>query len=244
MESDRVKGAVHQMGLIIRPVFPDASLVERSKVVGSTPMPMAITRDKVGRVSIVSQEGDTVVYQIGKQKQQLFSEPFILRDGGTVTAWYKDHAGSKISASFERIENVPVEVIYTSSEEISDGSSAKNLVDGQINTIWHTMYSVTLAKYPHWVDFDCGEEKLMKGFTYLPRQDGPNGDIKGYRITLSTDGKTWSQPVCEGEFPPSKKEQKVLFAAPQRARYLRFTALSSQNGADYASGAEFTVLAE
>ena len=205
---------------------------------------MAITRDKVGRVSIVSQEGDTVVYQIGKQKQQLFSEPFILRDGGTVTAWYKDHAGSKISASFERIENVPVEVIYTSSEEISDGSSAKNLVDGQINTIWHTMYSVTLAKYPHWVDFDCGEEKLMKGFTYLPRQDGPNGDIKGYRITLSTDGKTWSQPVCEGEFPPSKKEQKVLFAAPQRARYLRFTALSSQNGADYASGAEFTVLAE
>ena len=31
---------------------------------------------------------------------------------------------------------------------------------------------------------------------------------------------------------------------PQRARYLRFTALSSQNGADFASGAEFDVLAE
>ena len=244
LEPDRVKGAVHQMGFIIRPVVSYDSLDQQSKVVGSTHTPMAITRDKVGRVSIVSQEGETVVYRIGKQKQQIFSAPFNLRDGGTVTAWYKNQAVNKVSATFERIENVPVEVIYTSSEEISDGSSAKNLVDGQINTIWHTMYSVTLAKYPHWVDFDCGEEKVIKGFTYLPRQDGPNGDVKSYRITLSADGTTWSQPVCEGEFPPSKKEQKVLFAAPQRARYLRFTALSSQNGADYASGAEFTVLAE
>ena len=244
LEPDRVKGAVHQMGFIIRPVVSYDSLDQQSKVVGSTHTPMAITRDKVGRVSIVSQEGETVVYRIGKQKQQIFSAPFNLRDGGTVTAWYKNQAVNKVSATFERIENVPVEVIYTSSEEISDGSSAKNLVDGQINTIWHTMYSVTLAKYPHWVDFDCGEEKVIKGFTYLPRQDGPNGDVKSYRITLSADGTTWSQPVCEGEFPPSKKEQKVLFAAPQRARYLRFTALSSQNGADYASGAEFSVLAE
>jgi beta-galactosidase len=35
-----------------------------------------------------------------------------------------------------------------------------------------------------------------------------------------------------------------MFTAPQKARYLRFTALSSQNGADFASGAEFNVLAE
>ena len=85
---------------------------------------------------------------------------------------------------------------------------------------------------------------MIKGFTYMPRQDGPNGDVKKYSITLSQDGKTWGQPVCEGEFPRSKNVQKVLFTAPQRARYLRFTALSSQNGADFASGAEFTVLAE
>jgi beta-galactosidase len=95
------------------------------------------------------------------------------------------------------------------------------------------------------VDFDCEEEKTIKGFTYLPRQDGgTNGDIKAYRVMLSTDGKTWSQPVCEGEFPYSKSIQKVLFVTPQRARYLRFMALSSQNGTDYASGAEFSVLAE
>lgn len=31
---------------------------------------------------------------------------------------------------------------------------------------------------------------------------------------------------------------------PVRARYLRFTGLSSQNGADFAGGAEFTVIAD
>ena len=107
------------------------------------------------------------------------------------------------------------------------------------------MYSITVPKYPHWIDFDCGETKTIKGFSYLPRQDGsPNGNIRSYKVELSQDGKSWSQPVAEGEFVNDFKEKKVTFPKPQKARYLRFTALSSQNGADFASGAEFSVLAE
>ena len=245
LEPDRVKGTIHQMGFLIRPIMGNSlNLPQQAKVKGSTPLPLAVTRSKAGKVSLVSEKGKTVMYQIGNDKPQAFSKPFDLRNGGTVTAWYVSQPDNKVNATFERIESIPVEVTYTSSEELSDGSAAKNLVDGNTSTIWHTMYSVTQAKYPHWVDFDCGEEKLIKGFTYLPRQDGPNGDVKKYSISLSTDGKTWTAPVSEGEFAHSKKEQKVLFVKPQRARYLRFTALSSQNGADYASGAEFTVLAE
>ena len=30
---------------------------------------------------------------------------------------------------------------------------------------------------PHWVDLDAGEVKEIKGFTYLPRQNGNNGNI-------------------------------------------------------------------
>ena len=61
---------------------------------------------------------------------------------------------------------------------------------------------------------------------------------------LSADGQNWTEPVVEGDFENSSKEKKVLLPKPQKARYLRFTALSSQNGADFASGAEFNVLAE
>ena len=250
LRKDRVLGALHQMMLIIRPTSSDDDLSARAKVNGRTLFPLVILRDKVGKVTIVGDpttdlEDLPICYKIGKGKMQKYTEPFDLRDGGTVQAWYESDGWNQTSATFERIENVPVTVVYVSSEEGPGREYARNLVDGDPSTIWHTMYSITVPKYPHWVDFDCGEMKLIKGFTYLPRQDGsPNGNIKQYRVQLSSDGKEWTEPVSEGDFDGSSKEKKVMLDKPQRARYLRFTALSSQNGADFASGAEFSVLAE
>ena len=250
LKPDRVLGALHQMKLLIAPISEDFELDGAVTICRDQLCPVAVLRDKAGKVSIVSDtnssgETPTVLYRIAGGKAQKYSEPFDLRQGGTVEAWYEGDELIKTSATFEKIEKVPVEVVYVSSEEGPGGEYGKNLVDGDPSTIWHTMYSITVPKYPHWVDFDCGEEKVIKGFTYLPRQDGsPNGNIKAYKLQLSGDGKTWTDAVCEGEFDRSPKEKKVLLPQPQRARYLRFTAISSQNGADFASGAEFNVLAE
>ena len=250
LRKDRVLGALHQMMLIIRPASAGDNLSARAKVDGKTLFPLAILRDKAGKVTIVGDpttdlEHHPICYRIGNGKQQNYTGPFDLKQGGTVYARYESDSDWTTSAAFEKIEKVPVEVVYVSSEEGPGREYGKNLVDGDPSTIWHTMYSITVPKYPHWVDFDCGEEKLIKGFSYLPRQDGsPNGNIKGYKVQLSMDGKTWAAPVSEGDFENSSKEKKVLFSKPQKARYLRFTALSSQNGADFASGAEFNVLAE
>ncbi len=89
-----------------------------------------------------------------------------------------------------------------------------------------------------------GEEKMIKGVTYLPRQDGPNGRIKAYKIQVSLDGKKWSDPIIEGSFSRETTLQTVRFEKPVKGRFLRFTALSSQNGADFASGAEFEIIAD
>ena len=106
------------------------------------------------------------------------------------------------------------------------------------------MYSITLAKYPHWIDFDAAETKTMKGFVYTPRQDGPNGRVKDYEIYVSQDGKTWGTPIAKGSFKNSEADQRVMFKKPVKARYIRFNALSEQNGNDFASGAEFSLIAE
>ena len=166
-----------------------------------------------------------------------------LRDGGLVTAWYKDNPKLKVTMSFPKIETVQTEVIFASSEEAGSGS-ASNLVDGDINTTWHTMYSVTVAKHPHWVDLDAGEVKEIKGFTYLPRQDGSNGTVKDFTIHISMDAKEWGEPVHKGQFEKGSNEKSVLFGKPVKGRYIRFTALSEQNGSDFASGAEISVLAD
>ena len=249
LRPDRVLGELHQMKLVICPFFDkeEPSGYNRRR---DFLCPVAILRDKVGKVTIISDmrndgEPVPVSYRIGKGKVQKYSEPFDFRDGGTISAWYDGAEEVPTSASFERIEKVPIEVVYVSSEEGPGGEYGKNLVDGDPSTIWHTMYSITVPKFPHWVDFDCGEMKLIKGFSYLPRQDGgTNGNIKAYKVQLSGDGKNWTDSVVEGDFDGSSKEKKVMLDKPQKARYLRFTALSSQNGADFASGAEFNVLAE
>ena len=249
LKQDRVLGELHRMKLTICPFFDEKDLNGFNKR-RTFPCPVAILRDKAGKLTII---GDTnsddeplpLSYRVGNGKVQKYSEPFDLKQGGTVCAWYDGGEEVKTSATFEKIENVPIQVVYVSSEEGPGREYGKNLVDGDPSTIWHTMYSITVPKYPHWIDFDCGEMKLIKGFSYLPRQDGgTNGNIKGYRVQLSADGQNWTEPVVEGDFENSSKEKKVLLPKPQKARYLRFTALSSQNGADFASGAEFNVLAE
>ena len=63
------------------------------------------------------------------------------------------------------------------------------MVDEDTDTFWHTMYSVTVAQFPHWVDFDASAVKTMKGFVYVPRQKGDNGLIKDYEVYVSEDGK-------------------------------------------------------
>lgn len=252
LAEDRVKADAHLMGLIIRPATAD--LTAAAHVAPSGEMPITITRDKGGKVTLISaREGIDICYQTvesgktaprkGKKAQApVYTEPINLRNGGTITAWYKDNPMLKTSATFERIENIPVEVIFASSEE-TYGGQGTHLVDNDPGTIWHTMYSVTVAKYPHWVDFDCGELKTLTGFTYLPRQEGNNGNIKTYKVQVSTDYKTWTD-VVEGSFENNANLKKVTFKTPVKGRYLRFTALSSQDGQDFASGAEFGVLAE
>ena len=141
-------------------------------------------------------------------------------------------------------QNTGLQIAFASSQEPDEGD-ASYLVDGDPSTIWHTMYSITLAKYPHWVDFDAGKQKLIKGFTYLARQDGSlNGCIKDYEIYVSNDNKNWGEPVAKGSFEKTAKLQKVMFGKPVNARYLRLRALNEQSGQDYASGAEFTLVTE
>ena len=106
------------------------------------------------------------------------------------------------------------------------------------------MYSVTVAKYPHWVDFDAAEVKNIKGFIYLPRTSSMNGHIKDYTIHVSMDGKNWGEPVKKGTFSRKREEQRVMLDTPVKARYIRFTGLTSHNGQDFAAGAEFSVIAD
>lgn len=78
-------------------------------------------------------------------------------------------------------------VIYADSEELeSENGSAKNLIDNQPTTIWHTNWSGDSPKHPHSVVIDLGAEVSVRAIRVLPRQTGVNGRIKDYRVYFSS----------------------------------------------------------
>ena len=245
LQRDRVMATPHTFGYMIRPMnsVETNDLVSNANVSLSGATPLTIVRDAEGNVTINADgaKGDIFYRVNGSKKAVKYTGPVSLREGGTISAWTKENDWLVASQSFSRIESIPLSVVFASSQESGEGD-ASHLTDGDPSTYWHTMYSVTVANYPHWVDFDCGGMKTIKGFTYLPRQDSNNGNIKKYSIQVSNDGKTWGKAVAEGEFENNRKEKTVLLTTPVKARFVRLTALSEQSGQDFATGAEFKVL--
>lgn len=245
LQRDRVMATPHTFGYMIRPMnsVETNDLVSNANVCLNGATPLTIVRDAEGNVTINANGAkDDIFYRLnGSKKAMKYTGPVGLREGGTISAWTKENDWLVASQSFSRIESIPLSVVFASSQESGEGD-ASHLTDGDPSTYWHTMYSVTVANHPHWVDFDCGGVKTIKGFTYLPRQDSNNGNIKKYSIQVSNDGKTWGKAVAEGEFENNRKEKTVLLTTPVKARFVRLTALSEQSGQDFATGAEFKVL--
>ena len=240
---DKVFAAPTDFGFIIRPIHATSDLIKLANVSPAGAVPISVTRNELGIVSVSSKKADAkILVSVNGEPETLYTGTIPFKNGGTISARFEDRSGIKTERSFPKIEKVRTQVVYASSEN-SGSEAAANLTDGDPSTMWHTAYSVTQADYPHEIDFDIGEVKKIKGVSYLPRQDGGlNGDVKGYEIYVSSDGKTWGEAVAKGDFSNDKAEKRVIFAAPVDARYIRFRAMSSQTGTIYGAGAEFSVL--
>ena len=230
--------------LTLRPLHAgeDVSVLTREQPEG-TVVP-ALSRSMTGELSLSSTKGAQLMYSIGKGKPQRYTTPIPFASGGTVRAWDARYPGRVATRQFSKIEYTAATVTFCSSEDTEYECEATNLLDGKPETIWHSMWSVTVAKHPHWIDFDILKPKMVRGITYLPRQDGSwTGDIKDFTLSVSQDGKTWTE-VLRSALPKDKKEQRILLAKPVSARYVRLTALTAHDGTDYASGSELRILAE
>ncbi len=124
-------------------------------------------------------------------------------------------------------------------------SPVKNVIDGNINTFWHSNYSDNKV-LPEHITVDLGASYQLSQVNYLPRQDGShNGDITKYKVEISKDGKNFI-PVVIGTFANDgnsildRNEYKKVKFDKTEGRFVRFTALESLGDSvnAYASAAE------
>ena len=149
-------------------------------------------------------------------------------------------AAPELPADVRTGEDIMPVVIACTSAEPGEGN-AENIVDGDLNTIWHSQYGVTLTKYPHSLTVDLGRTVAAEGVSIWQRPYGVNGNVKDFRFEVSEDGKTWNTVVA-GAMKGGPGEQRFKFAKALRVKYWRFTGLNEHNGNEFASLAEISLV--
>ncbi len=122
------------------------------------------------------------------------------------------------------------------------GYEGRRAIDGDPTTIWHTAWQPSVAGHPHEIEIDLGRPTRIAGFTYLPRQEMANGRIAEYALYTGREKGASQEPIAKGRFADGPSRQRVRFAEPVVARYLRLVALSEVNGGPWASVAELDVI--
>lgn len=110
---------------------------------------------------------------------------------------------------------------------------SKRLTPGEHGTIWHSDWRKAGSNYPYAIVIEMAEPMGLAGLDYTAREGNPNGRIADCRVSASTDGETWTT-VHEGAAPTDR----IRFAKPCTAAFIRFEALSAVDGKAYCAIAE------
>jgi regulation of enolase protein 1 (concanavalin A-like superfamily) len=142
------------------------------------------------------------------------------------------------------VPNTGWTVVFASSEETAgEDGRAINAIDGNPDTFWHSRWSSNVATPPHELQIDLGQSQSIRGFRYLPRQDGwSNGNIGRYEFYVSADGIGWGEPVVRGTFSTDSTEKEVLFA-DIAGRHVLLRAFDDASGKELCAVAELNLIA-
>ena len=104
------------------------------------------------------------------------------------------------------------------------GMEKEKMQDGSNKTFWHSQFTPTVAKPPHFIILNNPLKKEIDGVSYSKWTGGNgNGQVKSYSIFLSDDGKSWGNPIIEGELDILRSyEQKILFPARTTKKFIKF----------------------
>lgn len=222
--------------------YSTEELIRKARVQMPVCMPVLIERDNNGYLNLkTNTPGATVHYSLNGGEEKIYTEPFEFISGGHVEAYaVSEQLGKSAGTSAEfpiYVDRSLWKIVSVSSE--NGGEEARNAIDGDLNTIWHSRWNDPVAKHPHEIVVDMSSSLEIDKFIYQPR-NSENGRIKDYELYFSKDGKNWENKT-KGRFENSSSAQFVTLEKPIVARYFKLIALSEIYGRDWASAAELNV---
>ena len=246
----RIRAAKTFLNFLIMPIadaLSDQQLAERARVASPVCPPVRISSAK-GTVSLTCSNPDaTIFYSVDGGQQQTYSKPFALPKGGLVRAFATARGLADSPANEERVPyyiNKSKWKVSSCSSQQGGNEVAKNLIDEDPGTIWHTQYNPATPNCPHEVVIDMASYYRISHFVYQGREDMSNGRVARYEVYISNSISVWGAPVASGTLQNSSEEQVIELKSRPVGRYLRFIVLSTHDNKGYASAAELGILPE
>ncbi|MDE6480310.1 MAG: DUF4981 domain-containing protein [Muribaculaceae bacterium] len=235
---------------ILMPVsskLTDSELVEMSRVASPQCQPVVISANK-GKVTLsTSTEGAAISYSLDNGENYLnYTSPINLPDGGFVMAYAeKDGLARSIitEADVDMFIDKSKWSVYRVDSNQGGGEDARNAIDNNSSTIWHTSYGNNTTSCPHEIIIDMHDTYEVTGFVYEGRGDMSNGRVKEFEVCFGNNPEIWGAPAAAGTFKDVAGEQIVELSDPVNARYFRLIARSEVNGNAWSSAAELGIRA-
>lgn len=245
----RIRAAKTYFSYIFLPITQqqtDKQLAERAQVLSPVCSHVKIQVEK-GKVALsCATPGATIYYTIDGGETQVYEKTLDLTKGGTVRAWAKAQ-GLIDSPVEEEVVSIYVSkakwTVKSVSSEQGGGEAAKNCIDENAQTIWHTKYNPT-TPCPHEIVIDMSSYYKVSHFVYQGREDMGNGRVKRYEVYISSSSNVWGAPVASGELNNNSEVQEIELKSRPVGRYLRFIVLSTHDNQGYASAAELGIIPE
>jgi arylsulfatase A-like enzyme len=135
-------------------------------------------------------------------------------------------------------------IVRFSSENVDNKKFARNAIDGDPTTLWHTRFAGNVAQPPHELVIDLGAERTIRGFVYLARQDaGWNGAIKDLEFCISQSPDSFGEPAIKATLA-RKREPQAVECPVTKGRYILLRAQSAHSEQMFASAAVVGVIGE
>jgi alpha-L-fucosidase len=247
--SDKV--CIRITGARLEPTLSEIGLFKQS----ATTLPPTISdRGTNGAVSLSNLAGNKMVYTLDGSapttKSPVYTAAIALPLDRSVTVRTASllpdgKLGIVGSRVFAGLMPIGWKVVSVDSEETgSADNSAARAIDGDSSTIWHTRWNAD-QRQPHFITVDMEKTNRIRGFTYLPRQDGVlNGIVERYHFETSIDGVNWTTSIADGSFANIRNNPSLqeVSCPPVEARYLRFTSTRVIGNNGGTSAAEISVL--
>lgn len=184
----------------------------------------------------VKVELDGQTYQSGMNKRTSWSMRMEKPSGLYELSVYVVDSLSQQSAVRDTTLRIVSEVEIDRSDWIASASSfyegegpgtPQAVLDGDLNTKWHSSYWPEDLPFPHWLQFDMRQPYIVSKIQLAPRNDANDSGFLTFSLQGSLDGEQWFTLHDSGTHDPSVKAlQSTTVNQPREARFLRLNMLT------------------